>query len=1195
MPRRTSAAGVALIAAGILLATGRLAAQHPPHWRFFTSSDGLRESWVLDVTPGSNGRWWITHGNVDSLSVFDGYTIRQLPSPGATVTVREGPTGQLWSLLPHPTVLEVYVGLQFFENGHWTAYPLRGLPDTAASMRRWHVLPWAHDRVLVLSPDALLEFNRATGVQTTLVRAADTGLRAFSELAPASDGGAWIGGQGAIGRLAPPGQAGRPTLAENRAPPALAAASVVQIHEARPDTVFASVRTSTSRAVLRVDAHTWREVTRSPVTDDRIESWEGLPNEVWTARSALRSFHLDVGSGTGPALDVERTSPLSGRLNAVRSSGQGVFWLATSLGLARHAPAAWRTPPELREVVGHVASLFQTRRGELYALHERHLLQRSGDAWTLLPLPNGLRPDVSFTDNIAELPDGRILFGAYEGQGERIAFDGASLPTFDPRNGRFDAVRHPEGRRLQLVAAGTPGRTWVITGSDEGTRLETFDGQTFNPVFAAGRRWVSRPRSLVENQNGEIVIVADGTGIGRWRQGTYEVLGRDAGYPGSGPFCVLDLGGGRYWFGDRDSVIELASNRFRTLRSGLQGVRSLTRASDGTIWVASGSGLHAYRDGAWLTITDADGLPAGSAYDVLETRNGELWASTTSGISRYAPEADRDPPETFLNDAANVRQAPPTGEARMIFGGRDRWNYTLSDRLLYTWRIDGHAWSPLQAESVASLTGLDAGAHTFDVRAVDRNWNVDPTPARFEFVVLLPWYRAPGFLIVGTLGLLALGTAVALLATRYLRLERLVTERTSALADSNQQLRRELEDRERMEKERTRLEAQLHQSQKLEALGRLAGGIAHDFNNLLTVVSSYSELMWTQLPPDSPVSTPAREISKAADRAAALTRQLLGFGRHQVMRPAVLDINDVIGDIGRMLKRLLGEDIDLEYRFGQNVWGIMADRGSIEQVIVNLAVNARDAMPDGGKLTIETSNVLLDAAFARVHVGVQPGAYVLLAVSDTGVGMNADTRTRVFEPFFTTKEGARGTGLGLATVYGIVTQAGGHIWVYSEPGRGATFTIHLPRTEATPEQTPAPAPAPAASTPRAAVQGHETILLVEDDDAVRALTATLLRSHGFVMLEVASGEEAETVMARDGHRVDLVLSDIVLTGISGPHLVERLHRTWPRLRVVFMSGYADDAVVRHGLLEPEVAFVQKPFVTDVLLRKLRDTLDAPLP
>jgi signal transduction histidine kinase/CheY-like chemotaxis protein len=572
---------------------------------------------------------------------------------------------------------------------------------------------------------------------------------------------------------------------------------------------------------------------------------------------------------------------------------------------------------------------------------------------------------------------------------------------------------------------------------------------------------------------------------------------------------------------------------------------------------------------------------------VLETRSGDLWVSTTSGISRYAPDADRDPPETLLNEAANVQQAPPTGEARMIFGGRDRWDYTLPDRLLYAWRIDGQAWSPLQTESVASLTGLDAGSHTFEVRAVDRNWNVDPTPARFEFVVLLPWYRATGFLIVGTLGLLALGSAIGLLATRYLRLERLVTERTSALADSNQQLRRELEDRERMEKERARLESQLHQSQKLEAIGRLAGGIAHDFNNLLTVVWSYSELIRDQIPGNSPLSTPAREIGKAAERAAALTRQLLAFGRHQVIRPEVLDLNDVVGDIERMLNRLIGEDIDLECRRGPNLWGVMADRGRIEQVIVNLAVNARDAMPHGGRLTIETSNVALDAEFARVHVGVQPGPYVLLAVSDTGVGMNAETRTHLFEPFFTTKEGGRGTGLGLATVYGIVAQAGGHIWVYSEPGRGATFTIYLPRTEAGRED------APASSPTLTAVQGHEAILLVEDDESVRALTATILRSHGFVALEAASGEEAEALMEHEGHRIDLVLSDIVLSGISGPHLVERLRRKWPTLRVVFMSGYADDAVVRHGLLEREVAFVQKPFVPDVLLRKLRETLDAP--
>jgi signal transduction histidine kinase len=1188
MPRHRSAAGTALIVAA-MLSPSPSAAQKPPHWRFFTSSDGLRESWVLDVTPGSNGRWWITHGNVDALTVFDGYTIRQLPSPGATVAVREGPTGQLWSLLPHPTALDVYVGLQLFENGRWIPYPLRGLPQAAGSMRRWHFLPWGHDRVLVLCPDALIEFDRTTGAQTTRVRAADTGLRTFTELTPAADGGGWIGGRGAIGRLAAPDK-GSPTLAENRAPPAWRDATIVQMHDVRSGTVLATAHTGGTRAVLRVDAQTWREVGRLPPdSEDRLESWEGLPDEVWTARSSIRSFQLQFADGVGPAVDVERTSALSGRLNAVRSAGHGAFWLATSLGLARHAPAAWRSPPELGQAAGHVATLFESRQGELYALHERHLLRRVGDRWTVVPLPNGLRPDVSFTDNIAELPDGRILFGAYEGQGERIAFDGPSLPTFDPRTGRFDSVRHPEGRRLQLVAAGTPGRTWVITGSGDETRLETFDGHTFTPVFTAGRRWVSRPRSLVENKNGEIVIVADGTGVGRWRMGKYDVLGRDARYPGTGPFCVLDLGDGRYWFGDRDSVVELTSTGFRTLRSGIQGVRSLTRGRDGTIWVASGSGLHAYRNGSWLTITDADGLPAGSAYDVVETRGGDLWVSTTSGISRYFPDADRDPPETFLDEAANVRQAPPSGEARMMFTGRDRWGFTLPNRLLFAWRIDGRAWSPLQTEGVAALAGLDAGSHTFEVRAVDRNWNVDPTPARFEFVVLLPWYRATGFLVVGTLGLLALGTAIGLLTTRHLRLERLVTERTSALAHSNLQLRRELDDRERMEQERARLEAQLHQSQKLEALGRLAGGIAHDFNNLLTVVSSYSELMCADLPADSPHATPAREIAKAAERAGALTRQLLGFGRHQVMRPEVLALNDVVGDIGRMLKRLLGEDVDLEYRLAPHLWGIKADRGSLEQVIVNLAVNARDAMPHGGKLTIETSNVTLDAAFARVHVGVEPGAYVLLTVSDTGVGMNADTRTRVFEPFFTTKEAGRGTGLGLATVYGIVTQAHGHIWVYSEPGRGATFTIHLPRTEAQRQD----APAPVSSTPIGAVHGHETILLVEDDESVRVLTATILRGHGFVTLEAGSGEEAEALMAREGHRVDLVLSDIVLSGISGPSLVERLKPTWPDLRVVFMSGYADDAVVRHGLLERDMAFVQKPFVPDVLLRKLRETLDAP--
>jgi signal transduction histidine kinase/CheY-like chemotaxis protein len=579
-------------------------------------------------------------------------------------------------------------------------------------------------------------------------------------------------------------------------------------------------------------------------------------------------------------------------------------------------------------------------------------------------------------------------------------------------------------------------------------------------------------------------------------------------------------------------------------------------------------------------------MPDGGVYDVVEDRSGVIWTTTSLGISQLHISADRDPPATLLDPALNPRETPPSGDLRLAFSGNDRWDQSPQRRLLYSWRLDGGAWEPFAAEAGASLRSLRAGRHRVQVRAMDRNWNVDPTPAEWEFLVLLPWYREAGFIAVGVAGALALCAVVALVASRHLRLGRLVTERTEALAESNRQLRRELEDRQRVEQERARLEAQLHQAQKLEAIGRLAGGIAHDFNNLLTVITSYAELLHQDLRPDDPLRTPTGEIVRAAERAAALTRQLLAFGRHQVLNPQALDLNVVVGDIERMLRRLIGEDIDLEFHAGVPLGCVLADRGKIEQVIVNLAVNARDAMPGGGRLTIETSNVELDGAFLQSHAGASAGPHVLLAVSDTGVGMDPDTRARIFEPFFSTKARDKGSGLGLATVYGIVTQAGGHVWVYSEPGFGSTFKVYLPRTEA------APAHAAAKSAPPLRSIGTERVLLVEDDAAVRTLASTLLRTRGYAVMEAESGEAAEALLGRDGVAVDLVVSDIVLSGMSGPQLTERLRTSRPDLRVLFMSGYADDAVVRHGILETEVAFIQKPFTPDALARKVRETLDA---
>jgi len=398
---------------------------------------------------------------------------------------------------------------------------------------------------------------------------------------------------------------------------------------------------------------------------------------------------------------------------------------------------------------------------------------------------------------------------------------------------------------------------------------------------------------------------------------------------------------------------------------------------------------------------------------------------------------------------------------------------------------------------------------------------------------------------------------------------------------------RDITERKQAEKEMAALQEQLRQSQKIEAIGQLAGGIAHDFNNSLTLIKTCSQLALMDLKAGDPLRQTFEMIDKATQQSANLTRQLLAFSRRQIMELKVIDLNNLLLDMDKMLHRVIGEDIELVSVVAEDLGRVQVDPGQMEQVIINLALNARDAMPRGGKLTIETANVELNEKYVNNHVGVKPGSYVRVSVTDTGVGMTPEVRERVFEPFFTTKEVGKGTGLGLSTVYGIVKQSGGNIWVYSEPGKGATFKVYLPQVEEPLEEEKEKA----RRLERELPQGGETVLVAEDDGGVRSLVVQILKKQGYKVLEAANGEEAFTICEKHERAIDLLVTDVVMPVMSGRELAERLLLLHPKMKVLYMSGYADEAIVRHGVLEEGVNFFQKPFSMEALVLKVREVLD----
>ena len=701
-------------------------------------------------------------------------------------------------------------------------------------------------------------------------------------------------------------------------------------------------------------------------------------------------------------------------------------------------------------------------------------------------------------------------------------------------------------------------------------------------------------RAIEEAPDGTFYVACKGT-VEHWVGDRVESLSKR--FPileGHDFRAVRYASDGRVWLATFDAGIFVCEDtlvRHLTKEDGLASdtVSCIYEARDGTIWVGYRElGVGSYREGRWVNFTHVHGIPNFPVRTISESSQGTIWVeSQEPALYGYRPGTEA--PETWIQ--ANPEQLPSHGMGVFSFSGFDAWDLTRRSRLEYSWRVvprGGEAspasWSSFSRRTTIVTDPLDPGDYEFQVRAADLDRNVDATPETVDVVVAFPLWQTAEFLFPVATLLVVIAALGCNVYRKHLSLRRSAAD----LGEVNKSLKNEIVERQRAEIETQRLQERLQHSQKIEALGRVAGGMAHDFNNLLTVINGHSELLGQKLAGEENLRAQVEQICKAGERAAGLTRQLLAFSRKQVLELQVQDLREIVLEAERMLRPLLGERVKIRSRLSSDPQYAKADASQLSQVLLNLATNARDAMPDGGTLEIETSHVEVRESTASSHDNVAPGSYVLLQVSDTGVGMDQETLSRAFDPFFTTKGPGMGSGLGLSTVYGIITQCGGFIAFSSSVGHGTRCRIYLPCVER-PGDTAADDP-----VERESLTPSETILLVEDEESVRALLGQLLRDEGYTVFEADGAQAAIEMCEREDGAIHLLLTDIVMPGVSGPQLAEKLCSKWPDIRVLYMSGYPAEAVGQFALDGVKQHFLSKPFSVEKLRRAVREAVSRPL-
>ncbi len=791
------------------------------------------------------------------------------------------------------------------------------------------------------------------------------------------------------------------------------------------------------RVLVQFDGENWQTLWRAE-NEDVIMGWPGGGESLWLLRgeyqvtpfapftSQKRRLISVLSRVEGnQEVSIEWKGHLSGNIRDIEIESNGVFWLAKR-GLARNAPPTWRTPLAAG-INRQVYSVQQDKQGRLWFSSIDALVLLNSGQWSEYPLPKGKQ--VTGKHFFCSLTDGRIA----------VVTRDDSLLAFSPENPDkgFTSIQHPSGRKVHSIAPRKDGSAWVITVDAVSwrKRVELFDGNRFETIVD-DLFFIRKCHDFHETANGDLWLVGE-DGVGLYRNGEYRKIEPSGDYANDFSMCVAEMEDGKIWVGGVNKILEFDGETWRILKTGFANVHQFYKRRDGSVWVVSQTGIYRYLEGSWISNGYEDGLPTDRVYSLFEDRQGRFWACTSSGLSLYYPEADPDPPQTYLSPEENSTEIAPGGKAQFTYSGVDKWKYTESDRLVYSHRIDEGEWSPFTLDTVASVTGLSAGPHRFDVRAIDRNWNISKTTS-WEFRVLLPWYKEPGYLMTITIGMILILVFAGYAANRHVKLRR-----------SYNTLRR--------------TQNQLIQSEKMASLGQLVAGVAHEINNPINFIKSniqplkdylsgYKKYVHTIHDEKEGLSDTLRVKAEAvheekdlefadkdsekliaafeegSNRISKIVSDLRQYIRMDVSYYSPHDIHEALESPLLVLINQFQDRVTVHKEYG-GIPKVQCSPGQINQVFMNILKNATEFIEDNGNVWITTT---------------QEAENVIVTIRDDGKGIPLQNLSKVFDPFFTTKPVGSGTGLGLSLSYGIIEQHGGTITVESEEGKGTTFTVTLP-------------------------------------------------------------------------------------------------------------------------------------------------------